>query len=164
MDGNVCLKSEFLLTLPSIYHITDQIEKLGKGSKIFKIDISRAFRHVKIDPGNYNLTGLYHNSYYIDTCLEFGYRNGSAIFHRLTDAIRYIMSTKGHTVTNYIDDIIGYGLKSKTDHSFQELYSLHQDLGLNINDHKLVSPQQRLYALGWKLTRKISQSQSLHKN
>ena len=148
VDGNVYLKSEFLLTLPSIDHITDQFKKLGKGSKIFKIDISRAFRHVKIDPGNYSLTGLYHNSYYIDTCLAFRYRNGSAIFQRLTDAIRYIISTKGHTVTNYIDDIIGYGLKSKVDHSFQELYSLLQDLGLNISDHKLVHPTTKAICLG----------------
>ena len=29
VDGNVYLKSEFLLTLPSIDHITDQIIKLG---------------------------------------------------------------------------------------------------------------------------------------
>ena len=148
VDGNAYLKSEFLLTLPPIDHITDRIIKLGKGSQIFKIDISRAFRHVKLDPGNYNLTGLYHNSYYIDTCLVFGYRNGSAIFQRLTDAIRYIMSTKGHTVTNYIDDIIGYGLKSKVDHSFQDLYSLLQDLGLNISDHKLVYPTTKAICFG----------------
>ena len=148
VDGNVYLTSEFLLTLPSVDHITNQIKKLGKGSKIFKIDISRAFRHVKLDPACYNLTGIYHNSYFIDTCLAFGYRNGSAIFQRLTDAIRYIMSTKGHTVTNYIDDIIGYGLNTTVDHSFQELYSLLQDLGLNISEHKLVHPTTKAICLG----------------
>ena len=148
VEGNAYLTSEFLLTLPSVDHITDQIKKLGKGSKIFKIDISRAFRHVKLDPACYNLTGIYHNSYFIDTCLAFGYRNGSAIFQRLTDAIRYIMRTKGHTVTNYIDDVIGYGLNSTVDHSFQELYSLLQDLGLNISEHKLVYPTTKVICLG----------------
>ena len=164
VDGNMYLKSEFLLTLPSIDHITDQIKKLGKGSKIFKIDISRAFSHVKIDPGSYNLTGLYHNSYYIDSCLAFGYRNGSAIFQRLTDAIRYIMSTKSHTVTNYIDDIIGYGLQSTVDQSFQELYSLLRDLGLNISEHKLVHPTTKAICLGVEIdTEKFTISVPLEK-
>ena len=42
VDGESYLKSEFLLTLPSVDHITHQIQKLGKGCKIYKIDISRA--------------------------------------------------------------------------------------------------------------------------
>ena len=40
-------------------NITDEVLKLGKGCKIFKVDISRAFRHVPIDPGDLDLLGLY---------------------------------------------------------------------------------------------------------
>ena len=50
--------TDFVLTLPSIDTITNQIRKLGKGSLIYKVDISRAFRHVKIDPSDYYLLGL----------------------------------------------------------------------------------------------------------
>ena len=145
VDVDSYLKSEFLLTLTSVDHITHQIQKLEKGCKIYKIDISRAFRHVKLDPDCYNLTGIHFNSYFVDTYLAFGYRNGSAIIQRLTDAIRYIMTQKCHKVTKYIDDIVGYDVNSTVDHSFQTLFSLLQDLGL-------------------KLTQKTSQYLSLPKN
>ena len=58
------------------------------------------------------------------------------------------MSTNGHTVVNYIEDIIGYDLNSKVDQSFQDLYSLLQDLGLNISEHKLVYPITKAICLG----------------
>ena len=91
VDKDTYLGTDFILTLPSIDHITNHISKLGKGSKIFKIDISRAFRHVKIDPADYHLLGLRLENYFIDTCLPMGFRHGSAIFQRLGDAIRFIM-------------------------------------------------------------------------
>ena len=74
------LGTDFILTLPSIDHITNKIKQLGKGSLIYKVDMSRAFRHIKIDPRDYFLLGLKHKNYYLDTCLPFGYRNGSGIF------------------------------------------------------------------------------------
>ena len=80
VDPESYLGSEFLLTLPSIDYITNKVVQLGKGSLIYKIDISRAFRHIKIDPADYNLLGLNFNAYYLDTCLPFGFRHGSAIF------------------------------------------------------------------------------------
>ena len=42
-----------MLTLPSIDCIINKGKQFGKGSLLYKIDISCAFRHVKIDPGDY---------------------------------------------------------------------------------------------------------------
>ena len=80
IDKNQYLGTEFVLTLPSIDLITSKVRKLGKGSLLYKIDISRAFHHVKIDPRDYFLLGLKHHNYHLDTCLAFGYRNGSGIY------------------------------------------------------------------------------------
>ena len=77
---NQYLGTEFVLTLPSIDTITNKVKRFGKGSLLYKSDISRAFSHVKIDPRDYLLLGLKHQDYYLDTCLPFGYRNGSGIF------------------------------------------------------------------------------------
>ena len=74
------LGTPFLLTLPTIDNITNQVKKLGKGCHLYKIDLSRAFRHVKLDPSDYNLLGLKLNKLYIDSCLPFGFRHGSALF------------------------------------------------------------------------------------
>ena len=98
--SNTYLGTDFLLSLPNIDNITNKVKKFGRGSLIFKIDISRAFRHVKVDPPDYPLLGLTLDSHYFDTCVPFRYRHGSAIFQRLTNAIRYIMSTKNYCITN----------------------------------------------------------------
>ena len=142
------LGTEFLLTLPSIDHITNKIKQLGKGSFIYKVDISRAFRHIKIDPRDYFLLGLKHENYYLDTCLPFGYRNGSGIFQRLSDAIRFIMKNMGYDVINYIDDVIGFGTISTASPSYHSLLSLLEKLGLDISRKKLVQPCTKATCLG----------------
>ena len=151
VDPEQYLGSKFLLTLPTIDTVTSKLVKLGKGALIFKIDISRAFRHVKIDPADYKYLGLHFQDYFLDSCLPFGFRHGSAIFQRLSDAVRYIMTTKGHSVTNYIDDIIGYEVKSKAQAAFNNLYKLLQDLGFKISKNKLVEPTTKATCLGVEL-------------
>ena len=142
------LGTEFILTLPSIDHITNKIKHLGKGSLIYKVDISRAFRHIKIDPRDYFLLGLKHENYYLDTCLPFGYRNGSGIFQRVSDAIRFIMKNMGYDVINYIDDVIGFGTISTANPAYHSLLHLLEKLGLNISLKKLIQPCTKATCLG----------------
>ena len=142
------LLTPFILTLPTIDNITNQVRKLGKGCHLYKIDLSRAFRHIKLDPKDYNLLGLKLNDLYIDSCLPFGFRHGSALFQRLSDAIRFIMAQKGFAVTNYIDDIIGHSLVSKSTASFHTLRALLLDLGFDISEKKVVQPSTKVTCLG----------------
>ena len=151
VDPDQYLGLKFLLTLPTIDTITSKLVKLGKGALLYKIDISRAFRHVKIDPADYKYLGLHFQNYFLDSCLPFGFRHGSAIFQRLSDAVRHIIYTKGHSVTNYIDDIVGYAVKSKAQTSFDTLFSLLQELGFKISDNKLVRPTTKAICLGVEL-------------
>ena len=147
------LGTEFVLTLPSIDIITNKVKQFGKGSLLYKIDISCAFRHVKIDPRDYFLLGLKHWDYYLDTCLPFGYRNGSGIFQRLSDAICFIMKSQGYDIINYIDDVIGFGTISTARPSFDALTKLLQKLGLDISVKKLVQPATKVTCLGVELHR-----------
>ena len=140
MSSDQYLNTSFILSLPTINNITQKIRKYGKGSLIYKIDISRAFRHVKIDPDSYFLLGLKFDKYYLDTCLPFIFRHGSAIFLRITDSIRYIMAQAGYSVTNYIDDLIGNATVSQAEPAFRKLEKLLQELGLTISQSKLVAP------------------------
>ena len=128
--------------------ITNKVTKFGKGSLLYKIDISRAFRHIKIDPRDYFLLGLRHKDYYLDTCLPFGFRHGSGIFQRLSDAIRFIMKSQGYDVINYIDDIIGFGTITTAKSSFETLTNLLQKLVLDISIKKLVHPTTKVTCLG----------------
>ena len=107
-----------------------------------------AFRHVKLDPKEYDLLGLRHEHYYVDTCLPFGYRNGSALFQRFSDAVRHIMRQRHYDVINYIDDILGIGLPSQIDASFDALRQILRQLGLQVSEKKLENPTTCLNCLG----------------
>ena len=142
------LGTDFILTLPSIDLITDKVSKLAKGSLLYKIDISRAFRHVKIDPSVYFLLGLRHQEYFLDTCMPFGFRHGYRIFQHLSDAIRFIMKSKGYDIINYIDDVIGFSTVSTSKPSFDTLQKLLRKLGFDMSLKKLVEPTTKVTCLG----------------
>ena len=142
------LGTPFLLKLPTIDTITNQIKALGKGCMLYMVDISRAFRHVKIDPKDYDLLGLRHLDWYVDTCLPFGYHHGSSLYQRLSDAVRHIMRCQDYDVINYIDDILGINLPSRIDASFDALRLLLPRLGFEISKKKLVSPTTCINCLG----------------
>ena len=55
---DIYLKTPFILKLPTIDYITQQAKALGRGCKLYKVSISRAFRLIKLDPLEYNLLGL----------------------------------------------------------------------------------------------------------
>ena len=95
IDKNSYLGTDFSLHLPTIDHITEQLQKLGKGCHLYKIDISRAFRHIKVDPMDYDLLGLSWRDVYVDTCVPFGSRHGSQIFQCCRDAVCFIMKKNG---------------------------------------------------------------------
>ena len=129
------LGTQFQLHYPSVDDIVHKLNTLGPAAKIFNVDISRAFRHIHIDPGDIDLLGLHHNnSYYIDLSLPFGFRLGSFFFQKLSDAVCYIMNKNGHDVLlNYIDDLIYCGLPSSIHQAYEFLISLLQDFGLDIS-------------------------------
>ena len=143
------LDTYFSLSYPSIDHIVQEIRKLGPGSLLYKVDISRAFRHLRIDPGDIDLLGILHRDLFLDGSLPFGFRLGSGFFERCSDAIRFIMKQHNHNaLLNYIDDLISIGLPSKIHQSYKFLLSLLKDLGLEVSDSKLVPPSTCVTCLG----------------
>ena len=142
------LGSDFKLTFPTIDHLTSELKKLGRGAHIFKVDVSRAFRHLSMDPADYDLLGLYWDAAFVDTKLPFGCRHGSQFFQRTSDAVRYVMRRRNVDVINYIDDFLGYGTPEKASRAFHELQELMRDLGLTISAKKLIPPSTQAVCLG----------------
>ena len=147
------LGSYFDLKYPSVDHIVNSLKQLGTNALLYKIDISQAFRHLKIDPGDIDLLGLKHDSYFIDGTLPFGFRHGSVLFQRCSDAIRFIMShTFGFVnLYNYIDDLVYTGLPGEIHKSYQTLLALLQELGLEVSQSKLIEPTNSANCLGIKI-------------
>ena len=70
---NVYLDTVFKLQYPTIDAITDQLVKLGKKALIYKIDLSRAFCQLPIDPHDYNLLCLaWDKAYFVIVCVLLG--------------------------------------------------------------------------------------------
>ena len=146
---NKYLGSYFTLRYPSLDHITQVLSELGPQALIYKIDKSRAFRQLRIDPGDLDLLGIKHKDYYIDGTLPFGFRLGSVFFQRCLDAIRFIMKQHGfNNLFNYIDDLIYVGLPHEIHKSFKFLQEVLLDLGLEISSSKLVPPTKSAVCLG----------------
>ena len=120
---NKYLGTPCVLNLPTIDTVTDQIKALGKGCMMYKVDI----RHIKLDPMDYNLSGLRHDCHYLDICLPFGYRNGSSIFQCISDAVCHMMCRRHFDVINCIDDILEI-----------DVYVLMHHLALCINFYTLL--------------------------
>ena len=79
----IYLGTGFVLPYLSVDNITDEDLKFGKGCQIFKVDISRAFRHVLTDPEDLDLLGLYWDSHFINQSLPFEYKHGLSMYQRI---------------------------------------------------------------------------------
>ena len=74
---------------------------------MYKVNISRAFRHIRIGLGDIDLLGLHYKHTYLDRSMPFGYSLRSGIFERCSDANRYIIKIHGFdNLMNYIDDLM----------------------------------------------------------
>ena len=110
IDKTSYLDSFISLTFPTVDDITSQLQCLRRGALLYKIDVSGTFRHVKIDPGDYDLPGLEWQGLYMDTCVPLGKRHLSQIFQHLSDTVRFIMRQKCCAMIDYIDDYGGVGV------------------------------------------------------
>ena len=50
--------TQYSLTYPSVDMIADRIKHLGPNALIYKVDLKRAFRNLKVDPGDFDMLGL----------------------------------------------------------------------------------------------------------
>ena len=114
-----------------------------------KIDISRAFRNLRVDPGDAIKFGLsWNGQYYQDLLVVFGWIHGSAAFQLVPDIITHIMKRKGFKIFAYIDNFILINHKSKAKQVFDTLTDLWQELGLPMNNDKRTPPTRTLICLG----------------
>ena len=131
IEDNCYDDQEYMLKYPSVDDILNDINRIGKDAYLFKIDISRAFRNLRLD-----------------LSVVFGLKTESALCERVTDILRDVMTSDGCAVHNYIDDVIGVDAKNDAQLSFATLKALFCYLGIPINPDKLEPPSQRLICMG----------------
>ena len=139
----------FRLQYPTIDDFTDRLRTLGRNTPMYKIDLSRAFRQLRVDPADYPLLCLeWRWRYYWDTSVAFGHRAGGLGCIRLTDSIRYLHSKQGFHLTSYVDDLMSAELGPRAQAGFDTLCKLLSNLCIPLSQSKIIPPSTTMVCLG----------------
>ena len=137
------------LKYPTIDNLVEKISILGPSAQLYKVDLQRAYRNLRVDPRDYPLLGLkWRDAMYYDVAIPFGLKQGALGCQFSTDAITYLMASQRHWVMSYLDDVIGASFPDRADDAFLMLVQLLQNLGLPLNKSKVVAPVSKLTCLG----------------
>lgn len=137
--------------------VQDAVDLTTTNCYYAKVDLSQAYRSVKIHPSNHSATGLKwrfngHTSdtYIVDERLPFGASRSPFIFNRLTQAVRAIMAARGYkTMVCYLDDfLVVCSTYDECLRTLNALLSLVRELGFQINYNKVGGPCQHITFLG----------------
>ena len=126
--------------------VKDAIKIIKPNSFMGKIDLSNAYRTVKIHPRHQQWTGLKwrfdgddHFTYMIDERLCFGARKSPSIFTQLTQAVIRILANMGHSgIACYLDDfLIVADTHAECVETMSVLQKTLRALGFHINYKKI---------------------------
>ena len=118
--------------LPAPQHLANELLKTGRHAYIYGIDLARAYRQLRIDPGDWELMGLnWKGMWYLDKTPAFGVRLAVHFCCRVTNAVCSITRRRGHPLFAYIDDFIGWKQNRALAHqAFRDNRAVLCDLGL----------------------------------
>lgn len=118
---------------------------------MWKVDLERAYRQLRIDPLAYPLLGVRHgNKFYIDICPSFGCRVSGSSQQRVSESLCFLMGNRGHHVLAYVDDFGAAGTSREgAQQGFDTFNGLCHTLGLRVAEDKSAGPTQAMEWLGF---------------
>lgn len=141
----------------SFQSVDDAVRLMSPNCYMAKVDIEAAYRHVPIDPYDWDLTAFCWPSdsledLYLDGYLQFGLKNACEVFNRIGRAIVRMMARRGFKcVVVYVDDfIIICSTETMAWYAYWALRILLGKLGFKVNmrAHKCIPPCQIIEFLG----------------
>ena len=139
----------FKLQYPTIDQVVQKIQEYGPTCLLYKVDLERAFRNLKVDPLYYPLLGLcWQNETFIDVSVPFGFKFGAAACQMCTDLVTFTLRKRGSWLINYLDDYVGVAPPALANSHFQALLNILQYVGLPINMKKVEEPNNQITCLG----------------
>lgn len=138
-------------TLPSISDLITRLQLLGPGAYIWKADLSRAYRQLRLDPVDVPLMAIqFKGEFFLDLCPPFGCRSSAAACQRTSAAVVYLMSQAGFNTLAYLDDFAAAESDlAAGENSFHHFRAITSSLGLQLAEKKCFSPSQKLEWLGF---------------
>ena len=148
-------KSLSSLSYVGVQDAVEEIQQLGHGALLAKVDIRSTYRHVLIHPDDRWLTGMiWEGALFIDTALPFRLRSAPKIFTALADAAEWILRRAGvNFILHYLDDflIIGAPNSPECQSALRIVMETFARLGFPIAVNKLEGPTTCLDFLGFEL-------------
>ena len=139
--------ASFKLKLPRPDDLVARVRDLGKGSHMYKVDLSRAYRQLRSDPFDWALLGVqWQQENFVDVAIPFGLRHGASACQRTTSAVAEIALQFNALIHPYIDDSSAAETPALATQQYQQLLELMALLGLDAALDKCQPPSTRM---GW---------------
>ena len=130
-----------------------------------KLDLSDAFRHILVEPRDWELLGSTwpivlpdgstQTACFLDMFLPFGLHSSPALFLKFLSGLRYVMAQRGATpLWNYLDDFWTCGPPAPSNwrfHNLDIMLSTCTNMGFTTKPDKTALPSTSLVLLGVQL-------------
>ena len=149
IPSDTFLNETFKLYYPRHEEFIALLLNHGRGCAIWKLDLSRAFRQLVLDPHDLHLQGYeWRGQIFIDNRLIFGMRSSPQACQRTTNAVSYMLWKSNIHTINYVDDFGGVSDNQNAEHDYNFVLELFQRLGLEVSKEKCLPPTKVLTFLG----------------
>ena len=140
LDGPATVK------LPTAEYMVQRILQLGTGAWLYKTDLARGYRQLRVDPLDWPFLGFRHGgSWYLDACPPFGLRSAAMCMQRTSEAICYMHEKEGFLSRPYLDDFGGAEAgEERALRALRTLQAIMRELGVAEAEHKVHLPAQRM--------------------
>ena len=128
----------------------ERVVRAGRGSYLYKTDLSRGNRQLRVDPLDWPLLSFRHESLcFMDICPPFGLRPSAMAMQRVSQAMVHLHGRRGFLSRAYIDDFGGVeGNKPRATEALGALQGIMDSLGVVQAAAKICPPSQVMVWLG----------------
>ena len=144
-----------LLEYTKISDVVTELNKMGPGTLLAKIDIKSAYRIIPVHPADRHLLGMsWKGGIYVNTALPFGLRSAPKIFNAVANTSEWILQQHGVSkLWHYLDDFITAGAAGSHEclRNCQIITSMCDLLGVPLASEKCEGPQTCLEYLRFEL-------------
>ena len=150
IDSHSYIDGSAKITLPTADYMADRLLQLGDGAYLYKTDLARGYRQLRVDPSDWPILGFIHREqFYLDICPPFGMRSSAMCMQRTAEAIVYIHGRRGYYSKAYLDDFGGAeATEEVAKDDLGELQDIMAELGVREAKHKVHQPAQAMIWLG----------------
>ena len=138
------------ISLPTHDDMERAVIREGRGAFLYKTDLSRGYRQLRIDPIDWPYLAFQHrDAHFMDICPPFGLRSSAMAMQRVSQAIVHLHGRRGFLSRAYIDDFGGVeGKEQKANEALAALQDIMGTLGVQQAEHKICLPSQVMVWLG----------------